>query len=687
MKRARWGCCSDSAPRMRAAFVAVLLVLFSSAVQAGLQEFGNAWVLETADETPPAQGRSWQRVEVPRVSSSGRFPADRAVDWIRIEFDWHSVADANTTWAVYLPYLVAGGKLWINGSPLADVPSTTSTMHARWERPFLLPVPAESLHDGTNELLVRPAIDTDSRSTRFSRVVIGALDELLPLYERRLFWTRTMPQITTVVCLLVAGFVLFIWWRRRSEVLYGLFGLAAALWGVRTLTFVVELLPTRQWDLWRLIVLCATIGFVVVLALFTLRLSSVHKPWVERLFLSYWLAGPLLLVMLGTAAEPLVNRLWTGGLIPIGIAMMVVALRTVWHQRTARSAALPLALGIALLAGIHDWLTVWHPNVVGHLVPQWAGDRIFLLYHAANFLLLTMGGLLTLRFIETVSDLEQLNATLEARVADRERALAANYEQLAALQRERAAAEERQLIMRDLHDGLGSRLFTSLLRVERGDMNEAQIASVLRDCIADMRLTLDALASQSSDVGSALANFMFRWETLLRAADVQPHWDIDTGLDAHDLAPHDALQLLRIAQEALTNVLKHAQATQVEVRLARHDDELLLEIEDNGAGLAGRPAPHSHGIPNMQSRAARLGGRIELRSSDRGTCVALHLHRPAHASRSARMSGLQAPAPVEQKEDVAVQPPQAGPTRSRRAGRPAQTIALVHGELPKGPSS
>ena len=87
-----------------------------------------------------------------------------------------------------------------------------------------------------------------------------------------------------------------------------------------------------------------------------------------------------------------------------------------------------------------------------------------------------MGALLTARFVRRSSSLEDLNRTLETRVADRERELAANYTRLAALQREHAASEERQLIMRDLHDGLGSQLFTSLSRVERGDMDDAQIA-------------------------------------------------------------------------------------------------------------------------------------------------------------------------------------------------------------------
>ena len=166
-------------------------------------------------------------------------------------------------------------------------------------------------------------------------------------------------------------------------------------------------------------------------------------------------------------------------------------------------------------------------------------------------------------------------------------------------------------------------------------------------------------ASQSSDAGSALANFMFRWEAQLSAAGVQPRWNINAGLNALDLAPHDALQLLRIAQEALTNVLKHAQATQVEVRLTRRDDgELLLEIEDNGVGLAAAPARHSRGLLNMQHRAERLGGRLEVRSNGMGTCVVLHLRLPVPASAASAHAPAPPPARVPAaKKDEIIRPP------------------------------
>jgi signal transduction histidine kinase len=288
---------------------------------------------------------------------------------------------------------------------------------------------------------------------------------------------------------------------------------------------------------------------------------------------------------------------------------------------------------------VHDYLVAWNSGTLARWVPDWASQRIFLLHYGADLMLLGMGGLLAARFIHALSSLEavnttlaDLNETLELRVAERERHLQANFERLGVLQREHAAAQERTLIMREIHDGLGSRLFSSLLRVERGDMSHQQIADALRDCIADMRLALEVL-SPDDDFQAALGNFLFRWQTQLQEAHVQPAWAIEVPDGALQLPRQAALQLLRIAQEALTNVLKHARATTVRIDLRQRGDQLELEVADDGRGAdtpigrPGGPANHTpgRGIGNMRARARQLGGELELRSGVGGTRVLLRL--------------------------------------------------------------
>ncbi len=254
----------------------------------------------------------------------------------------------------------------------------------------------------------------------------------------------------------------------------------------------------------------------------------------------------------------------------------------------------------------------------------WAIHRINLLHLGAGLVLVAMGGLLTARFVRTRGWLEQMNRTLESRVADREQELAANYARMAALQREHATAQERQRIMREIHDGMGSQLFVALSRLERGGMDARETADVLRGCIAEMRLALDALAPQDLDFRSTLGNFLFRWRVQLVACGIRPRWEIAVPDEDLQVSPHAALQLLRVAQEALTNVVKHAQATAVDVRLRLAGARLELEVRDNGVGTQAQGCA-GHGVGNMRVRAEKLGGRLDVAAAQPGTRVTVQV--------------------------------------------------------------
>ena len=90
----------------------------------------------------------------------------------------------------------------------------------------------------------------------------------------------------------------------------------------------------------------------------------------------------------------------------------------------------------------------------------------------------------------------------------------------------KASAQERQRIMQDMHDGLGSQLLSSLMLVERGAMSNEQVAQILRESIDDMRLAIDALAAEDSDLLAALGNMRFRMEPRLKGAGMDLQWDV-----------------------------------------------------------------------------------------------------------------------------------------------------------------
>ena len=629
MKPGRWACCrghgTTGASSVPALWRLAALLLVWCMAAAGAASAADApvvplqaQVLVSAQTEPPAPDDArWQDARL-------ALGVEADVAWVRVPFE---AAQATELWLLYLPYLYGGGRVWLNGQLVAQVTENSPTLRVRWERPLLLPLPPTALQAGPNVLLIRAVAAHQSDAVHVPRLVLGPQAALQPPFDRRLFVVRTVPVVTVVTGLVVAVLVLFIWWRRRREVLYGYCGLATLFWAVRTTTFIFDALSPAVWDGWRLLYFICTGGFIVALALFTLALAGWSRPLVTRALFAYWALGPLAYALGG---EHVAARFWVAGLLPVGAGLAGVAFVAAWRQRSAETVAIALALLLAFAAGVHDQLVAFRSPWIEALLPNWSDHRLFLLHHAANLLLLVMGVLLAARFVRTLGAVEAANRTLEARVQQREREIAASYDRIAALQREQAATDERQRIMRDLHDGLGSQLFTSLSRAERGALDARGVTDTLRGAIDQMRIAIEALASEEQDFRTAFGNFHFRWDARLREAGLQPHWQLELPDEALVIAPHDALQILHIAQEALTNVVKHAQARSVTIRLLHEAGTLLLSVTDDGHGAEALSRPGSRGQANMHRRAQLLGGQLQVQSGAEGTQVQLTmpLQRP-----------------------------------------------------------
>ncbi len=631
MKRARWAFSEWLCIAWQALFIAAAVAGAAPAAAVVVAPTSVAIQVSPAAD-PAALSSDWTVISPPDPAAASRPPPEWGMAWYRVAFELPAVQPGTGSWSLYLPYLYRGGRFWINDVPLATIAQNTPQTHVRWDRPHLLTVPDSQLHPGRNELLVHALATDPGAGARLRQMAIGPREELQSRYDSRLFWVHSLPQGTVVACLVTGLFVGFIWWRRRSEVLYGLFGLAALLWGVRTLTFVIEVMPTAWWPWWRTVYHAATGGFVVVLALFAMRFAGLRWPWLDRALFGYWLIGPLAMLASGGRLDAQMGFYWTAGLIPVGLSIVGFTAFAAWSQRTGEAVALFVAVSLATAAGLHDYLVTYNGAAPAPAIfADWAAQRIYLLHHGADLVLLCMVGILTLRFVQALDSTEDLNRHLEARVAARERELQARHAELSRLTQDRAAADERQRIMQDLHDGLGSQLFVALSHVERGAIDAPGVGRLLRDCIADMRLTFEVVVPDDADPRAVLGSFRFRWEALLREAGLASDWSIEVTPDAVALPPAAALQILRVAQEALTNVLKHAAATRVRVVMQHGRIEFLLAIEDNGRGGAeGASGGPGRGLANMRRRSLALGASLDIDSRPGLTRVALHVPLQRH---------------------------------------------------------
>lgn len=210
------------------------------------------------------------------------------------------------------------------------------------------------------------------------------------------------------------------------------------------------------------------------------------------------------------------------------------------------------------------------------------------------------------------------------------------------LQRDLISAIEREQerIGRDLHDGLcqiltGAKFKTALLgqKISSGSPAAASgeagsIELLLDEAIAQARGMAQGLNPVQARPGG-LAESLTQLAALMNfSGGPRCTCDISESVEIND--PVTAVQLYRIAQEAIQNAIKHSRATTIQITLERRDSSAILIITDDGCGLPAPETPTTgRGLFNMKSRASAIGGHLEIKSQPgRGTTVTCQFNLP-----------------------------------------------------------
>lgn len=172
---------------------------------------------------------------------------------------------------------------------------------------------------------------------------------------------------------------------------------------------------------------------------------------------------------------------------------------------------------------------------------------------------------------------------------------------------------ERHRISQDLHDGVGSQLVNILSSLDSRAPQQQQLAAALEKCLVDLKFTVDSIDGAADSVTDVLARLRYRVQHSLDKLGMAMVWNVEISEALESVRGDIAGQVLRIAQEALANVMRHSGASRVEVacRLDERTQTLRLEIGDNGKGGADAAAP-GKGLQGMRQRAAVLGGELQI---------------------------------------------------------------------------
>jgi PAS domain S-box-containing protein len=240
---------------------------------------------------------------------------------------------------------------------------------------------------------------------------------------------------------------------------------------------------------------------------------------------------------------------------------------------------------------------------------------------------------------ERTAELDAVNGSLRDEIIEQQRTEIARQELLGQLVN--AQEDERRRISRELHDEVGQHVAALMLGLKalettasppvQATLHQLQMLTErMGQEVHELALNLRPTALDDLGLLRTLSNYVEDWSSRTRI-EVDFH---SSGWRGERLPPHIETTIYRIVQEALTNVIKHAQANRVSLIIERRDDQAVVIIEDNGVGFEQDASSFQRekrlGLLGMKERAALVEGELNVESSrGRGTTVFLRIRLPA----------------------------------------------------------
>ncbi|MEV4076060.1 sensor histidine kinase [Nonomuraea fuscirosea] len=352
------------------------------------------------------------------------------------------------------------------------------------------------------------------------------------------------------------------------------------------------------------------LALCVLTAVWMLGGFTLRPAWRERPpAMAVFFAGLVVIMMVLVVRAP-----WFGFFTPAGYIFAFEVLPWPWRQVGVASVAVvagtaqSYAVDMSTVMGLVTYAAVVAANAIPMCAFAWHARR------------------------DDRRNEERLRALEEAREANRrlEETLAENaalHERLVARAREAGVHDERQRMAREIHDTLAQG-FTGIISQLRaaeqaGDdpagrhRHLAAAAGLARESLSEARRSVDALRPEplrAARLEEALASVAGRWSDL-HGVPVR----VTTTGTARPMPPEAEVALLRAAQEALANVAKHAGATRVGLTLSYLEDEVALDVRDDGSGfdparLGGDAARAGFGLEAMRQRIEELSGTLAVES-------------------------------------------------------------------------
>jgi two-component system, NarL family, sensor histidine kinase UhpB len=527
-----------------------------------------------------------------------------------IGFDLSAKPDQNLF--LFIPSINRRISLLFNGETLFGFESS-----AFWTGPLastsvMVQLPRLAMNAGRNQLTVVVESGPFAVPTYLSKIYVGSEAALASPYKLRIFLDSQLKIMALAAHVILGlGLICAYFFRPKDPLFFWL-----ATFNVVSVIVATGVLggyqPALQGILPFIVAVSSAMGFIFVIV--ALALINVHPPKVLG-FIA--MAVPCVLLPFALIDTTLSKMILAGSAVAVLITGYIAGTGLLaWGafrlSSTDARLMLPPSFLIAWFAIRDVYVTVTLPEHAFNLLTTY--PRPLYLAFITAVLMRRMG--------VSLDQVDRANETLNIKLAEQQAEFAALHRQERAKTANLVREQERQRLTHDLHDGISGHLVSIIALSERA--GDKPIEQAAREALNDLRLVIYSLDLGDRELPLALANFRERLIPQLHRLGVELDWSIAGLPEVSGVTPGNALAVLRILQEAITNALKHGPARKITIRGAPSADGMVaITLENDGRAFVENGG--GHGLANMRRRAQQLHGKLNIEAVTQGTKITLLL--------------------------------------------------------------